>query len=252
MTSKEFIEKLIKVSNMKTYYIKGGFGLVLNASGKKRAIKQYKYNEERADKINALDSATFGFDCCGLIKGVLWNFEGNLKKTYGGAEYESNGLNDLNEKGLFNLCNNISDDFENIKPGEFLYMPGHCGIYIGNGNVAESTPSGSCGVQITDIKRVKWKAHGELPQIVYQESKENIKNEKQDIPNYYLKMGSKGREVDKLQKCLNTLLNAGLDVDGIFGPLTRNALLQFQHKYNLLLDGIYGPQCYKKMREVFK
>ncbi len=44
MTSKEFIEKLIDVSKHKTYYIKGGFCLVLNASGKKRAIKQNKYN----------------------------------------------------------------------------------------------------------------------------------------------------------------------------------------------------------------
>ena len=107
MTSKEFIERLINVSKMKTYYIKGGFGLVLNGAGKKRAIKQYKYNEERADKINALDPATFGLDCCGLVKGVIWNFDGNLKKTYGGAEYEANGLDDLNEKGIFNICKNL-------------------------------------------------------------------------------------------------------------------------------------------------
>lgn len=247
MTSKEFIEKLIDVSKRKTYYIKGGFGLLLNASGKKRAIKQYKYNEERADKINALDSATFGFDCCGLIKGVIWGFDGNLKKTYGGAEYKANGLDDLNEKGLFNLCADISDDFGNIKAGEFLYMPGHCGIYIGNGNVIESTPWGACGVQITEINRVKWKAHGELPFIEY-EAKDKIAP---PIPAYYLKIGSRGMNVYNLQACLN-YKGAGLKTDGIFGPLTKQALMEFQRNNNLVVDGVYGPKTQNKLREVLK
>lgn len=249
MTSKEFIEKLIDVSKRKTYYIKGGFGLVLNASGKKRAIKQYKYNEERADNINALDPATFGFDCCGLIKGVIWGFCGNLKKTYGGAEYKSNGLDDLNEKGIFNICKNISDDMTNIKPGEFLYTPspnGHCGIYLGNGNVIESTPSGSCGVQITNFNRVKWKAHGELPQISYGNTENKIHPV---IPAFYLKQGSMGMNVYNLQKCLNSV-GASLKTDGIFGPKTKQALMDFQRKNNLVVDGIYGPKSQKKLREV--
>lgn len=246
MTNKEFVQKLVNVSNMKTYYIKGGFGLVLNASGKKRAISSYKYNEDRADKINALDPATFGFDCCGLIKGVVWGFDGNLKKTYGGAEYKANGLDDVNEKGLFNICKNISDDMTNIRVGEFLYMPGHCGIYIGNNNVVESTPAGSCGVQVTDFRRVKWKAHGELPFISYSESSQTVKPV---IPTFYLRQGSRGMNVYNLQKCLN-FLGASLQTDGVFGPLTKQALKDFQKKYKLLVDGIYGPQSQRKLREV--
>ena len=247
MTNKEFVQKLVNVSNMKTYYIKGGFGLVLNASGKKRAIKQYKYNEDKADKINALDPATFGFDCCGLIKGIVWGFEGNLKKTYGGADYKCNGLDDVNEKGLFNICKNISDDMTNIKIGEFLYMPGHCGIYIGNNNVVESTPSGSCGVQVTDFKRVKWKAHGELPFINYiNGEKDKIKPV---IPTQFLRLGSRGMNVYNLQKCLN-FLGASLDTDGCFGPLTKQAVMDFQKQYGLVVDGLYGPKTQKKLKEV--
>ena len=169
MDNKEFVRLLESISKMKTYYIKGGFGLVLNASGKKRAINQYKYNADRADKINALDPHTFGFDCCGLVKGALWGFTGDSKKTYGGAVYKANGLDDVNESGLLKLCKDVSTDMKNITPGELLYMSGHCGIYAGDSKVIESTPSGKCGVQITDFKRVKWTKHGKLPIVIYEE-----------------------------------------------------------------------------------
>ena len=169
MTNKEFVLTLEDISKMKTYYIKGGFGLVLNASGKKRAINQYKYNADRADKINALDPHTFGFDCCGLVKGALWGFTGDSKKTYGGAVYKANALDDVNESGLLKLCKDVSTDMKNIAPGELLYMSGHCGVYAGDGKVIESTPSGKCGVQITAFNRVKWTKHGKLPIVIYEE-----------------------------------------------------------------------------------
>lgn len=170
MTNKDFVRLLENIAAMKTYYIKGGFGLVLNASGKKRAINQYKYNADRADKINALDPKTFGFDCCGLVKGALWGFTGDSRKTYGGAIYKANGLDDVNESGLLKLCKNVSTDMKNITPGELLYMSGHCGVYAGDGKVIESTPAGKCGVQITDFKRVKWTKHGKLPIVIYEET----------------------------------------------------------------------------------
>ena len=92
MTNKEFVRLLEDISKMKTYYIKGGFGHVLKTSNKKRLIDQYKYNKDRADKINALDPSTFAFDCCGLVKASLWGFTGDRVKTYGGAVYKANGL----------------------------------------------------------------------------------------------------------------------------------------------------------------
>lgn len=168
MDNKAFVRLLENIAAMKTYYIKGGFGLVLNAAGKKRAINQYKYNADRADKINALDPHTFGFDCCGLVKGALWGFTGDSKKTYGGAVYKANGLDDVNESDLLKLCKEVSTDMKNITPGELLYMSGHCGVYAGNNKVIEATPALKCGVQITDFKRVKWTKHGKLPYIQYE------------------------------------------------------------------------------------
>lgn len=162
MTNKDYVALLTNISKMKTYYIKGGFGHVLKASNKKRLIDQYKYNKDRADKINALDPSTFAFDCCGLVKGSLWGFMGNRVKTYGGAVYKANGLDDVNESGLLKLCKNVTTDLNKKEPGDFLYMSGHCGIYAGNNKVIECTPAGKCGVQITDLNRVKWTKCGKL------------------------------------------------------------------------------------------
>ncbi len=50
-----------------------------------------------------------------------------------------------------------------------------------------------------------------------------------------LKMGSKGVQVECLQK------KVGAIVDGDFGPLTRVAVMVFQSKNELVVDGIVGP-----------
>lgn len=248
MKKEEFIKMLVKTSELKTLYVKGGFGHPLSEKNKKRLVDQYAYNEKIRASIMGASDDTFAFDCCGLIKGVIWGFKGDKTKVYGGAKYESNGLSDVNEKGLLNLCSNISDDFTSVSPGDFLYMSGHCGIYIGNGNVIESSPKWKNGVQVTELNARKWKTHGRLPFIEYTPGED--KKEIYIIPAYYLSRGSMGPSVKNLQTCLNKAMNAGLTVDGIFGPLTKQALKNFQTKYNLSVDGIYGPQSRNKLMEV--
>lgn len=248
MTNKEFITKLLHAVNCRTLYVKGGFGLTLNAKGKERAINSYDYNKKRADLINAMPNDSFGFDCCGLVKGVIWGFTGDPKKTYGGAVYKSNGLDDVSELGLINLCSDRSKDMNNITPGELLYMKGHCGVYIGDGAVAEASPIRSDGAQVTNLKDRKWSEHGKLkPFIDYGDS--NLS--KHIIAKPTLRNGSKGMQVDLLQKNLNAL-GENLEVDGQFGPLTKAAVIRFQKKHGLWPDGIYGPRSYEMMREVLK
>ena len=248
MKKEEFIKMLVKTSELKTLYVKGGFGHPLTDKNKKRLIDQYSYNEKIRASIMGASDDTFAFDCCGLIKGIIWGFKGDKTKVYGGAKYESNGLQDVNEKGLLNLCSNISDDMTTATPGDFLYMSGHCGIYIGNGNVIESSPKWKNGVQVTDLNARKWKTHGRLSFIEYTPSED--KKEIYIIPAYYLSRGSMGPNVKNLQTCLNKAMNAGLTLDGVFGPLTKQALKNFQTKYNLSVDGIYGPQSRNKLMEV--
>lgn len=245
MTNVEFVNMAIKTAGMKTLYIKGGFGQVLSESRKKKLIEQYDYNKKRAAMINAASNDTFAFDCCGLVKSIIWQFKGDTSKVYGGAEYESNGMPDVGEKAILNMCTNLSDNMSNIEVGEFLYMSGHCGIYAGGGKVVESSPAWKNGVQITDLAQRKWKTHGRLPQISYNQI---TPVKKPDAAKPILRQGNKGTQVKLLQEDLNFLYDANLALDGQFGPLTKQALIKFQKAEGLIKDGIYGPQSYSTMR----
>lgn len=240
---------LEQTAKLKTLYVKGGIGYTLNSKGKKRAEEAYAYNRQKARKakIDVADGNTFAFDCCGVIKSILWGFCGDTSKTYGGAVYCSNGVPDLNESGLLKECTGVSTNFNNIVKGEFLYMPGHCGIYVGNGWVVECSPAWADGVQVTELKDRKWTKHGKLKFVDYN----NIIKITPPIANPTLSFGSKGMQVYYLQQDLN-YLGAELSVDGRYGELTLMAVKVFQEKYNLKVDGIYGRQSFNKMREVIK
>lgn len=80
---------------------------------------------------------------------------------------------------------------------------------------------------------------------------QEIKNEGNDTPSM-LKMGSNGSAVKALQKNLNTLIKAKLTVDGEFGTATYNAVIKFQTKYKLTVDGIVGENTQKKINALLK
>ncbi|TYP48696.1 spore cortex-lytic enzyme [Thermosediminibacter litoriperuensis] len=62
-----------------------------------------------------------------------------------------------------------------------------------------------------------------------------------------LKQGCKGEDVAQLQYRLNSLGFWSGKVDGIFGPLTKNAVIRFQKSRGIKVDGIVGPQTLKAM-----
>ena len=181
MTSTEFVKKLIDIAtNYKTLYILGCFGAPMNAKNKKRYTTNNTYNKDRATMINSASANTFGFDCVCLVKGVLWGWSGDTSKNYGGATYLSNGVPDVSDSGMLNYCDNITQDFSRIEAGEYLYMNGHCGIYIGDGLAVECTPKWANKVQITAVGNIgkkkgyntrNWKQHGKLKFIDYVEAK---------------------------------------------------------------------------------
>lgn len=177
MTNKEFVAKLKDIAtNYKTLYVMGCFGAPMTAANKKRYCNNHTYNKQasRQAMINAASADTFGFDCVCLIKGVLWGWDGNASKTYGGAGYAVNGVPDIGADTMITKCSDISTDFSKIEIGEAVWLEGHIGVYIGDGLAVECTPKWSNKVQITACNRSKsgynrrnWTKHGKLPYITY-------------------------------------------------------------------------------------
>jgi peptidoglycan hydrolase-like protein with peptidoglycan-binding domain len=60
-----------------------------------------------------------------------------------------------------------------------------------------------------------------------------------------LRLGNRGKSVSDLQAFLNAFDNAGLVVDGDFGPATDTAVKHWQAQKGLEVDGVVGPDTYK-------
>ena len=82
-------------------------------------------------------------------------------------------------------------------------------------------------------------------------------------PSRTLSNGSRGDDVKWLQCAINNLIVNGdrngsrlstskLDVDGAFGNATKTAVLAFQRKYGLAVDGYFGPASRSKMKSVLR
>lgn len=55
-------------------------------------------------------------------------------------------------------------------------------------------------------------------------------------------VGDRGPKVEALQNALNARLGLSINADGLFGPLTRAALIQFQQAEGLRSDGVADPR----------
>lgn len=67
-----------------------------------------------------------------------------------------------------------------------------------------------------------------------------------------LKLGKLGFQVERLQNDLNYIMKKNIEVNGIFGFETWDALRDFQRKYDLIVDGVYGIESYKMMRQLIE
>ena len=179
MNNIEFVKKINDVaSKYKTLYVLGCFGAPMTSANKTRWLNAQSYNRQwaRKSKINAATADTFGFDCVCLIKGVLWGWNGDKNKVYGGVKYASNNVPDIGADEMINVCSGVSTDFSKIEVGEAVWMKGHIGVYIGDGLAVECTPKWKDGVQVTAVHNIgkksgyngrKWTKHGKLPYIEY-------------------------------------------------------------------------------------
>ena len=153
----------------------------MNEKNKDRYTKNQSYNrqKDRTAMINAASADTFGFDCVCLIKGLLWGWNGDTSKTYGGAKYDIKTVPDIGADSMIKKCKDVSTDFSKIQVGEAVWMPGHIGLYIGDGLAVECTPIWKDGVQVTAVENIgrkkgynsrNWEKHGKLPWVTYAET----------------------------------------------------------------------------------
>ena len=182
MKASEFVAKLKAVAqNYKTLYVMGCFGAPLTGGNVSRYCNNHEYNKQaaRTQMIKAAanqNPPVFGFDCVCLIKGILWGWNGDASKTYGGASYAVNGVPDIGADTMITKCKGISTNFSNVEVGEALWCSGHIGVYIGGGLAVECSPAFDNDVQITAVKNMgtksgynarTWTKHGKLPYIEY-------------------------------------------------------------------------------------
>jgi len=106
----------------------------------------------------------------GLIKGYLWQNEN--------GKIICNSNEDKDVSGMIKLCTKQGNI--NVIPeiqGILVFMDGHVGIYIGNGEVIEARGH-SYGVVKTKLKDRSWTKWGMLNLISYVEEKAMTKEEK--------------------------------------------------------------------------
>lgn len=284
----EFVEILKSIAtDYKTLYVLGCFGSPLNDANKERYSKNNSYNKKsaRTKKINAAPADTFGFDCSNLIKAVLWGWNGDKTKTYGGAKYGSNNVPDINADTMISKCSNVSTDFSNIEIGEAVWIKGHIGVYIGDGLAVECIAKWDDGVQITAVSNIgkksgynsrKWTKHGKLPYIEYIAEQVKPQEEKPSVTvlewqkaaiadGFKLASGADGkwgkeceavakqaickRRTTYKYKNLTKLVQkaVGVKVDGKFGKDTEAAVKNMQKLMGLVADGCVGLNTWKRI-----
>lgn len=214
MKCKKFISMLKVALNEKTVYANGMFGQPITddiLNQKARQLKTWYIDKGNLAKLkNYVGKGYFGFDCVCLIKGILWGWNANLNDVNGGAKYQSNGVPDSGLETILKECSDVSSDFTNICEGAYVFMKGHCGIYIGNGEVIECTPKWDNNVQISKLGNLgytgnkvrRWEKWGKLPYIDYS-----------DIQlTYVVKQGD---TLSKIAKEFNTTVQAIAELNNI-------------------------------------
>ena len=240
VTAAQLADACRAAAEKKTLYVYGGYGFPMTQDNKQRILKGYAYNQkpERKQKILAAQPDTFAFDCSGMIKGILWGWQGTQEKN-GGAVYGCNGVKDQNADTMIDACLDVSADFTAIQIGEAVWLPGHIGIYVGDGLVVECTPKWADGVQLTACNTAKagypvrkWKKHGKLPYLLY--------GEKVEVSLSVLERGMTGSRVLPLQRLLFAMgypIGSNNPMDGKFGPKVETALRNFQLEKGLAITG---------------
>lgn len=263
MNNQEFVQKAINIAkNYKTVYANGMFGSPIAEeiiSQKARQLLNWYTSDRQTSLRSLIGKGYFGFDCICFVKAILWGWNGDSTKSYGGAIYESNGVPDIDEGTMLSKCSDVSTDFTNVQLGEYLWTQGHCGIYIGDGLAAECTPRWENGVQITAVENMgekygyenrTWTKHGKLPYVTY-EAEQPVtapantgKTVSVDLLTLRKGENRLNAQIYTIQRILKTMGYYTMDIDGSFGAGTEAAVRKLQAAKGIEADGIVGKDTW--------
>lgn len=235
----------------------------------KWAEEQYKKkNRYKGGGIGRYDSdGTRQFDCCGLFKCFMWHdYSSSNAKYYGKTQKDKNceGLiAEAKEKGK------ISTIPEQV--GVLVYQKGHMGIYIGNGQVLESTAAKYDGKKGRiyktyfkgtgkgcDGKRTTWTHWFKSPFLTYSNevTKEDKKEEttKNDFfgGKGYFKLGDKHENIGKIAEFMYKTFPSYTKKEALgnyYGKNIQASIKEFQKRTKLESDGCVGPITLKELKK---
>lgn len=128
MTSAEFVQRLKNIVNRPNYY-----------------YNQFPYN------LGYYNGYAISFDCWNLVKALINEPDIDQNYTVGHYAPPVGNMGDWDGWTILQHCEGVSTDFTRIFVGEYLYMAGHAGVYIGNGLVIECTCDWEGGVLVSRI-----------------------------------------------------------------------------------------------------
>lgn len=148
-------------------YVWGTFGYELTRSQLSAKLSQYPV--EVGDHLSFIRSHWLGrrtTDCIGLIKGYGW-----LDPVTGSIEYGSGAMPDIDADQMFAAATEkgrIRSLFHKMPeiPGLLVYVPGHIGVYIGDGYVIEARGT-EYGVVMTKLRERSFTHWLKCPYITY-------------------------------------------------------------------------------------
>ena len=104
--------------------------------------------------------------------------------------------------------------------------------------------------------RVAWIDAPEMGQAFGMRAKQAMSEAAANIDSAHIGPGARGCHVEKIQTALNILDNAGVGVDGVYGPATANAVLNYKTTKNIInrsyqssADNIVGKMTMAKLDE---
>lgn len=166
-TAKGLVEYCKQALGWKTVYMWGGLMKTVTQAFINYKKKQYPkyYSEARVNQLQTKIGNYYGCDCVGLIKSYLF---GGINSP----KYKSKW--DTNTRGMYSVSKTKGTIGTLPEmPGLILYMKGHVGVYIGNGECIECTLGKyGDGVVKTKVAGRGWTHWLQLPWLDYNDGVE--------------------------------------------------------------------------------